>query len=150
VENKLNFTCQNRHYSKCARSCVCRGQQAQWRALFPAKEAKLKLTSWKMFNHSQYFIGFFLLFPRFRLSAIDESSDHWIECCLSNSEQSENNFTAFLCCHRMIELKENRKMHRMRFFYEEKLFFQEFNHLLRQLDWIWTKWSKVETIIKSS
>lgn len=54
--NKLNFTCQNRHYSKSASSCklvsVCRGQQPKRRSW------ELKLTSWRMFRHLQYFIGF--------------------------------------------------------------------------------------------
>lgn len=96
--NKLNLTCQNRHYSNAPAAeiwklSVCRGQQpsdgkeGKWEG---RKVWKLDLTSWRMFRHSQYFIGFCFgsRLPSSPLSFVRsldclkcEVCEMWSDCC---------------------------------------------------------------------
>lgn len=118
-QNKLNFTCQNRHYSNAPAA-------ESWVSVAVNNQAKrkLKLTTWRMFHHSQYFIGFCFWLLSFNLplplkTLFDRLSFHcrWVEMksfkrllqswwnipslffyrFMSVDALSENNFTAFLC-----------------------------------------------------
>lgn len=124
-ENKLNFACQNRHYSKWARhpEYVCRGQHpsAGWER---AKE------NWCWQVEECSIIRNILLVSALGCQRLPESSRwkvcRWVgeafqlvfidSCRISVHPTSENNFTAFLCRWKIAMKMINRNCSRKGFY----------------------------------
>lgn len=122
-ENKLNFACQNRHYSKCARQpeYVCRGQHpsAGWER---AKE------NWCWQVEECSIIRNILLVSALGCQRLPESSKwkvcRWVDrsscssihVAFSVHPTSENNFTAFLCRWKIAMKMINRNCSRKGFY----------------------------------